>query len=243
MDSTGMGMFFGGAAAALAAVWTFAQYQQTGGTAMDIDTEQEHQTPKRVRLTREQAALGQTSHEKRYEGNTLTYNGEGCYLSAGAPKTREDGSVQWRMRRDRGLKAADATWEAHRKWAEENVYICSRTGNIASIELADIGWDADLEIESSSSSSSSSSSAPQLEESRRHAVRFLYVQDYGRLPEEKWANFYGPLSLPGVICRRLNISANSLAEVKKVMLAIYQEEEVDGGMYTAGRTKGGGRQR
>ena len=61
------------------------------------------------------------------------------------------------------------------------------------------------------------------------------------MPEDKWDNWYGSLSLPGVICRRLNISFNSLAEVKNVMRAIYKEEEVDGGWWNPLRKTGGGK--
>ena len=127
-----------------------------------------------------------------------------------------------------------------------SVRICSKTGHISSIELSAPGWDTEVESSSNSSSSSSSNSnnnKPKLEMSRKHAVRFLYVQDYGRMPEEKWANWYGRLSLPGVICRRLNISPSSLAEVKSIMRAIYAKEEAGNGTYDANtsRAKGGGR--
>ena len=209
---------------------------------MDTNAYQEHdgeliQTPKRMRMSREAAALGTTTHQERYTEETLLAGG-GCFLCPNATRARDDGSVRWRWRRDKAAAAADASWASYRDWAEENVRVCAKTGSICSLGLAGIGWDAETE---SSSSSSSSSRKPKLEQSRRHAVRFLYVQDYGRMPEEKWDNWYGSLSLPGVICRRLNISVNSLAEVKNAMRAIYQEEEVDGGIYDTSRKRGGGR--
>ena len=188
-------------------------------------------------MSREAAALGVTAHQLRFSGETLMPSG-GYYLSPCSEAPREDGSVNWRARHDKATAAVNASWAGHRKWAEASVRICSKTGHISSIELSAAGWDTEVE---SSSSSNNNNNKPKLEKSRKHAVRFLYVQDYGRMPEEKWANWYGRLSLPGVICRRLNISPSSLTEVKLIMRSIYAEEEAGNGTYDASRAKGGGR--
>ena len=237
MDVGHIPLFFGGIAATVAAVWILANRPRT--KSRQWTEEMPCRTPptkKRKRRSREDSALGETAHQRRYSKETLKPFG-GHYLSPYSKAPREDGSVNWRARHDKATAAVNASWAGHRKWAEASVRICSKTGHISSIELSAAGWDTEVE----SSSSNDNNNKPKLEMSRKHAVRFLYVQDYGRMPEEKWANWYGRLSLPGVICRRLNISPNSLAEVKSIMKEIYAEEEAGNGTYDASRAKGGGR--
>ena len=237
MDVGHIPLFFGGIAATGAAVWILANRPRT--KSRQWTEEMPVQTPptkKQKRMSREASALGATANQQRYSGETLMPGG-GYFLSPHSKAPREDGSVNWRARHDKATAAVNASWAGHRKWAEASVRICSKTGYISSIELSAAGWDTEVE----SSSSNDNNNKPKLEMSRKHAVRFLYVQDYGRMPEEKWANWYGRLSLPGVICRRLNISPNSLAEVKSIMKEIYAEEEAGNGTYDASRAKGGGR--
>ena len=118
MDVGHIPLFFGGIAATVAAVWILANRPRM--KSRQWTEEMPCRTPptkKRKRRSREDSALGETAHQRRYSKETLMEGG-GHFLSPHSKAPREDGSVNWRARHDKATAAVNASWAGHRKWAE-----------------------------------------------------------------------------------------------------------------------------
>ena len=114
--------------------------------------------------------------------------------------------------------------------------------NLKNGAIVSITWDDKEEEEGGSSSSSPPSLSVGLSKSRKYAIQYLYVEQFGAVEESEWGDFHPTSSLPTVIMRMLNIPDGSRKSVVKTMRDIHTAHKA-GELYDSSADIKGGRGR
>jgi hypothetical protein len=86
-------------------------------------------------------------------------------------------------------------------------------------------------VESDSSSSSQPSSFTGMSKSRRFAIQFYFIEQFGAPPPDEWDDFHRNISLVTMIMKLLGIPRGSYHGVKECMEKIYKEHAQGNGCF------------
>ena len=131
----------------------------------------------------------------------------------GQTRTRADPQTVWPANHVKAVAAAEESWKSYLLWkTSTSVSTCTRTGAILHVE-----WDRGDEH------TPTTPLGPGMSGSRKHAIRYYLVEQFGTPEESEWDDFHDKLSLPTIIMRLLNILSKSKPSVVDAMRAIIAE--------------------